>query len=88
MLSRGMRVKPIEISQESLGSLSVAVSSPSPKVGGRGGYDYTSGTTNHGTLPEFLYQRHLEVATCDGLIQHSSRISKLSGLSLQMEMLD
>ena len=68
MLLRGMRVKPIEISQESLGSLSVAVSSPSPKVGGREGYDYTSGTTNHGTLPEFLYQRHLEVG--DQVIGH------------------
>ena len=47
---------------------SVAVSSPSPKVGGREGYDYTSGTTNHGTLPEFLYQRHLEVG--DQVIGH------------------
>ena len=63
-----MRVKPIEISQESLGSLSVAISSLSPKVGGRGGYDYTSGTTKRGTLPEFLYQRHLEVG--DQVIGH------------------
>ena len=68
MLSRGMRVKPIKISQESLGSLSVAVPAPSPKVGGRRGYDYKSGTTNHGTLPEFLYQRHLEVG--DQVIGH------------------
>ena len=36
MLSRGMRDKPIEISQGSLGSLRVAVPSPFPKVvGGR-----------------------------------------------------
>ena len=55
MLSRGMRDKPIEISQGSLGSLRVAVPSPSPKVGGG------EGTAKHGTLPEFLYQRHLEV---------------------------
>ena len=34
MLSRGMRDKPIEISQGSLGSLRVAVPAPSPKVGG------------------------------------------------------
>ena len=52
-----MRDKPIEISQGSLGSLSVAVPSPSPKVGGGGG----EGTAKHETLPEFLYQRHLEV---------------------------
>ena len=51
-------------------SLRVAVLS-----GGRGGYGYTLGTAQHGTLPEFLYQRYLEV-------------SKLSGLSSQMEMLD
>ena len=46
-----MRDKPIEISQGSLGSLSVA-------VGGGGGGE---GTAKHETLPEFLYQRHLEV---------------------------
>ena len=63
-----MRVKPIKTSQESLGSLSVAVPSPSPKVGGRRGYDYKSGTTNQGTLPQFLYQRHLEVG--DQVIGH------------------
>ena len=42
MLSRGMRDKPIEISQGSLGSLRVAVPSPSPEVGGekKGGYGY------------------------------------------------
>ena len=58
-----MRDKPIEISRGSLGSLRVAVPSPFPKVGEgeRGGYGYTSGTAKHGTLPEFLYQRHLEV---------------------------
>ena len=41
-----MRDKPIEILQGSLGSLSIAVPSPSAK---------------HGTLPEFLYQSQLEV---------------------------
>ena len=77
MLSRGMRDKPIEISRGSLGSLRVAVPFHFlyPKVRGRGGYGYTLGTAQHGTLPEFLYQYHLEV-------------SKLSGLSSQMEMLD
>ena len=49
-----MRDKPIEKSQGSLGSLSVAV--PSPMVGGGG-----EGTAKHGTLPEFLYQSQLEV---------------------------
>ena len=59
------------------GSIRVAVPFhfPYPKVRGRGGYGYTLGTAQHGTLPEFLYQYHLEV-------------SKLSGLSSQMEMLD
>ena len=63
MLSRGMRDKPIEISQGFLGILSVAVLSPSPKMGegGRRGYGYTKGTAKHGSLPEFLYQRHPEV---------------------------
>ena len=59
-----MRDKPIDISQGSLGSLRVAVSSPFPNVGGgegRGGYGYTLGTAKHGSLPEFLYQLHLEV---------------------------
>ena len=58
-----MRDKPIDISQGSLGSLRVTVSSPFPNVGGegRGGYGYTWGTAKHGSLPEFLYQLHLEV---------------------------
>ena len=56
MLSRGMRDKPIEISQGSLGSLRVTAPFPSLKVGGGG-----EGTATQGTLPEFLYQRHLEV---------------------------
>ena len=51
-----MRDKPIKISQGSPGSLRVAVPSTSPKVGGGG-----EGTAKHGTLPEFFYQRHLEV---------------------------
>ena len=37
MLSRGMRDKPNEILQESLGSVHVAVPSPSPKVAGGDG---------------------------------------------------
>ena len=49
-----MRDKPIEISQGSLVSLCVAVPPP-PRWGGE------EGTAKHGTLPEFLYQRHLEV---------------------------
>ena len=62
MLSRGMGDKPIKISRGSLGNLRVAIPTPSHKVGGgRGGYGYTQGTAMHGTLPEFLYQRHFEV---------------------------
>ena len=57
MLSREMRDKPIEISQGSLGSLRVTAPFPSLKVGGGG----VEGTATQGTLPEFLYQRHLEV---------------------------
>ena len=55
MLSKGMHEKPIKISQVFLGSLHVAVPSPSPWWGGG------EGTAKHRTLPEFLYQRHLEV---------------------------
>ena len=44
MLSRGMRDKPIEISQGFLGILCVAVLSPSPKMGGGGGGE---GTATH-----------------------------------------
>ena len=50
-----MRDKPIEISQGSLVSLCVAVPPPPPRWRGE------EGTAKHGTLPEFLYQRHLEV---------------------------
>ena len=41
-----MRDKPTEISQGSLGSLRVAVSSPSPQVGG-GGEERVRLSTNH-----------------------------------------
>ena len=58
-----MLSKPIKISQGSPGRLCVAVPSPSPKVGGG-----EEGTAKHGTLPEFLYQRHLEVG--DQVIGH------------------
>ena len=69
-----MRDKLIEISQGSLGRLRVAVPSP-PKVGVR---------LSLGKLLGFLYQRHLEVGDqVTGL-----QISKLSGLSSQMETLD
>ena len=95
MLSRGMRDKPIEISQGSLGSLRVAVPAPSPKAGGGGG----EGTA---TRRVWLSKEHCQSffinatttlvtklqATCYWLIKHSNRISKLSGLSSQMEMLD
>ena len=57
ILSREMRDKPMKISQGSLGSLRVAVPFPLPQGGGGGG----EGTAKHGTLPEFLYRRHLEV---------------------------
>ena len=56
-----MRDKPIDISQGSLGSLRVAVSSPFPNVGGEGRVWLHLGTAKHGSLPEFLYQLHLEV---------------------------
>ena len=57
-----MRDKPIKTSQGSPGSPREAVPTSSPKVGGgRGEYGYTQGTAMHGTLPEFLYQCHLEV---------------------------
>ena len=70
--------------QGSPGSLGVAVPSTSPKVGGGGGGE---GTAKHGTLPEFFFINATSKlvtklqAICDCLIQHSNRISKLSGLS-------
>ena len=91
-----MRDKPIEISQGSLGSLSVTLPSPFTKMGGGG-----EGTA---TLRVRLSMDHCQSyfinvnatsklvtklqAIRDWLIQHSNRISKLSGLSSQMEMLD
>ena len=87
-----MRDKPIEISQGSLVSLCVAV--PPPKVGGGGEGKATSGvrlSTEH--CQSFFINATSKLvtklqATRDWLIQHSNRISKLSGLSSQMEMLD
>ena len=91
-----MHDKPIEISQGSLGSLRAAVSSPSSKVVGAGGEGTaTRGvrlSTEHCQSFVFINAASKLVtklqATCDWLIQHSNRISKLSGLSSQMEMLD
>ena len=79
MLSRGMRDKPIEVSQ----------GSPSPKVGEGEGT-----TTRRVRLSQSFFINATSKlvtklqATRDWLIQHSNRISKLSGLSSQMEMLD
>ena len=89
-----MRDKPIEISQGSLGNLSVAVPSPSPKVGGGGEGTATRRvrlSTEH--CQSFFINATLKLvtklqATRDWMIQYSNRISKLSGLSSQMEMLD
>ena len=80
MLSRGMRDKPIEVSQ----------GSPSPTVGGGG----EGTTTRRVRLSQSFFINATSKlvtklqATRDWLIQHSNRISKLSGLSSQMEMLD
>ena len=84
-----MRDKPIEISQGSLGSLSVAVPSPSPKVGGGEGRVQLS--MEH--CQSFFINATSKLvtklqATRDWLIQYSNRISNFSGLSSQMEMLD
>ena len=59
MLSGGMCDKPIEISQGSLSSLRVAVSSPQGGEEGRVRLHVGYGEAR--TLPEFLYQCHLEV---------------------------
>ena len=94
-----MSDKTIEISQGSLVSLRVAVPSPSPVVGGggkKGGYGYASArrarlSTDH--FQSFFINATSKLETKlqairDGLIQHSNGISKLSGLSSRMEMLD
>ena len=91
-----MRDKPIDISQGSLGSLRVAVSSPFPNVGGgRGGEGMATLkvrlSTDH--CQSFFINSTSKLvtklqATHDWLIQHSNRISNFSGLSSQMEMLD
>ena len=93
MLSGGMCDKPIEISQGSLSSLRVAVSSPQ---GGGGGGEGTAtrrvrlGTEHYQSFSINATSKLVTKlqATRDWLIQHSNRISKLSGLSSQMEMLD
>ena len=82
-----MRDKPIEKSQGSLGSLSVAV--PFPMVGEGGGGVRQS--TEH--CQSFFIKANSKLvtklqATRDWLIQLFNRISRLSGLSSQMEMLD
>ena len=82
----GMRDKPIEISQGSLVSLCVAVPPP-PKVGGERRVRLS---TEH--YQSFFINATSKLvtklqATRDWLIQHSNRISKLSCLSWQMEML-
>ena len=93
MLSGGMCDKPIEISQGSLSSLRVAVSSPQ---GGGGGGEGTAtrrvrlGTEHYQSFSINATSKLVTKlqATRDRLIQHSKGISKLSGLSSQMEMLD
>ena len=72
------RDKPIEISQGSLGSLRIALPSPPRWWGGEGAATRRvrlhERTAKHGTLPEFLYQRHLKVGdqvaghTCTWLV--------------------
>ena len=88
-----MRDKPIEISQGSLGNLRVAGPSSSSKVGW--GEDAATRRVWLSTerCQSFFINATSKLmtklqATCDWLIQHSNRISKLSGLSSQMEMLD
>ena len=90
-----MRDKPIEISQGSLSSQRVAEPSSSPKMGGGGG----EGTAIHRVrlstdhCQSFFINTTSKLvtklqATRAWLIKHSNRISKLLGLSSQMEMLD
>ena len=92
MLSRGMRDKPIEISQGSLGSLRLAVPSPSLNVGGGEGTVARKVRLSTDHCQSFFINATSKLvtklqATRDWLIQHSSRISKLSGLGSQIEML-
>ena len=95
------RDKPIEISQGSLGSLRVAVPSSPPQGGGEGrarihvGCGYTKGRLSTEHCQSFFINSTSKLVTKlhatrarDWLIQHSNRISKFSGLSSQMEMLD
>ena len=86
MLSRPMRDKPIEISQGSL---------PSPLRwgGGREGAATRRVRLSTEHCQGFFINAISKLvtklqATRDWLIQHSNNISKLSGLSSQMEMLE
>ena len=95
ILSRGMRDKPMKISQGSLGSLRVAVPFPLPQGGGGGGEGTAIRRVRLSTehYQSFFIDATSKLvtklqATCDWLIQHSNRISKLSGHSSQMEMWD
>ena len=88
-----MSDKPIKISQVFLGSLHVAAPSPSPWLGGGEGTATRRVQLSTEHCQSFFINATLKLvtklqATCDWLIQHSNRISKLSGLSLQIEMLD
>ena len=85
MMFRRMRDKPIAKSQGPLGSLSVAV--PSPMVGGGGVRLSTEHCQSYFIKANSKLVTKLQ-ATRDWLIQLFNRISRLSGLSSQMEMLD
>ena len=61
MLSKGMHEKPIKISQVFLGSLHVAVPSPSPWWGGGEGTATRRVQLSTEHCQILLYQRHLEV---------------------------
>ena len=87
--------KPLKISQGYLSSLCIAVPtpSPSPKVGGGEGVATRGVRLCMEHFQSFFINATSKLvtklqATCDWLIQHSNRISKLSGLGSQMEMLD
>ena len=87
MLSRGMRDKPIQISEI------LAVPSPSPKVGGGEGTATCRVRLSTEHCQSFFINATSKLvtklqATRDWLIQHSNRISKLLGLCSQTEMLD
>ena len=86
-----MHDKPTEMLQGFLGSLRVAV--PSPSWGGGEGTATRKVWLSTKNCQSFFINATSKLetklqATFDWLIQHSSRVSKLSGLSLQMELLD